>query len=240
MPEVLSAPANVWMDRPPVGDSSAHRDDIYEMQKKLKKNGKQNVINNINQQAQLHVQEHMAALQDVEGTDKWATDYQLAQQGDSVLSGGVAVLYTFMSLLSELANGKYMQMQEKAKVSRDAQDKANEVNEQIADVSKQGDKGSDALPSDVIQYMKDNDIEIDGKDIDDYLGHNEGKKLDKGSLEAVKDALENVSNRASDFVSQSQLQLQKIMQTYNVTVSLINSMQTMLQEMNKSIAQNIR
>jgi len=49
-----------------------------------------------------------------------------------------------------------------------------------------------------------------------------------------------VSNRASDFVSQSQLQLQKIMQTYNVTVSLVNSMQTMLAEMNKSIAQNIR
>jgi secreted effector protein SseB len=56
----------------------------------------------------------------------------------------------------------------------------------------------------------------------------------------VKAALESVSNRASDFVSQSQLQLQKIMQTYNVTVSLLNSMQTMLAEMNKSIAQNIR
>lgn len=53
-------------------------------------------------------------------------------------------------------------------------------------------------------------------------------------------SLDTVSNRASDFVSQSQLQLQKIMQTYNVTVSLLNSMQTMLAEMNKSIAQNIR
>ena len=64
--------------------------------------------------------------------------------------------------------------------------------------------------------------------------------LDKGKMQAVKAALETVSNRASDFVSQSQLQLQKIMQTYNVTVSLVNSMQTMLAEMNKSIAQNIR
>ncbi len=64
--------------------------------------------------------------------------------------------------------------------------------------------------------------------------------LDKGGLDAVKSALENTSNRASDFVSQSQLQLQKVMQTYNVTVSLINSMQTLLEEMNKSIAQNVR
>ncbi|RLV59315.1 secretion protein EspA [Parashewanella curva] len=182
----------------------------------------------------------MAQLQGVDGMDKWDTDYQLGQSGDSVLSGGIGVLYTFMNLLSELANGKYLQMQEKAKVSRDAQDKANEVNEQIADVAKQGDKGTDALPSDVIKYMKDNDIQVDGKSIDAYLGNDETKKLDKGQLEAVKDALENVSNRASDFVSQSQLQLQKVMQTYNVTVSLINSMQTLLEEMNKSIAQNIR
>ncbi|RLV59314.1 secretion protein EspA [Parashewanella curva] len=246
--------------------------------------------------------------------DKWSVDDQLAQQGDSVLSGGIAVLYLFMNLLSELANAKYLQMQEKAKVSRDAQDMANMVNEKIADVSKQGDKGADALPDDVVNYMRENGVKVDGKSIDTYLyghftdkfpngtmnvniqwsngsiGHRtltekDGKwfyagspadvtvngseiswndhgnvwkgnfftdfkdsdghaisspKLNKGQLEAVKDALENVSNRASDFVSQSQLQLQKIMQTYNVTVSLINSMQTMLQEMNKSIAQNIR
>ncbi|WP_246029049.1 secretion protein EspA [Parashewanella tropica] len=252
------------------------------------------------------------------------TDYTLAFNGDSVLSGGIAVLYLFMDLLSELAGQKYREMQEKAKVSRDAQDEANEVNEVIAKVSKEGDKGAEPLPQDVIDYMRNNGIQVDGKSIDDYLNHptkppepqahifltssdgqkldlfryddgtfqsyaelDDGKggviqetidpakvqvstdgkdvtyvlngktykgsfddpkpddslatvKLDKGQLEAVKDALENVSNRASDFVSQAQLQLQKIMQTYNVSVSLINSMQTMLEEMNKSIAQNIR
>ncbi|WP_243637430.1 secretion protein EspA [Parashewanella curva] len=297
-----------------------------------------------------HISQHTEELKDVDGMDKWDVDQALAGQGDSVLSGGIAVLYLFMNLLSELANTKYLQMQGKAKVSRDAQDKANEVNEKIADVSKQGDKGSAELPDDVILYMRDNGIKVDGKSIDEYLTHTDpdfsykvsipassiqqspgmklpngqpykapdihisikpngdvyfdkgtspyphqdysGKvnpeltpytisgntitfhnfkvmdtggdevvgylnfsgtipsepgqppiphvKLNKGQLEAVKDALENVSNRASDFVSQAQLQLQKIMQTYNVTVSLINSMQTMLQEMNKSIAQNIR
>ena len=95
------------------------------------------------------------------------------------------------------------------------------------------------LEQDVVNYMRDNGFKVDGKTIDQYLKEN-GNHLDQGKLKAVKASLETVSNRASDFVSQSQLQLQKLMQTYNVTVSLLNSMQTMLAEMNKSIAQNIR
>ncbi|MBE8168255.1 MAG: hypothetical protein HAW66_07805 [Shewanella sp.] len=59
----------------------------------------------------------------------------------------------------------------------------------------------------------------------------------KLALEAIKASIENVSNSASDFVSPSQLQLQKIMHTYNVTVCILNNM---LEGMNKSIEQNIR
>ncbi len=253
-------------------------------------------------------------------------DGALAAQGDIVLSGGISVLYLFMNLLSDLARYKYVEMQEKAQVSREAQDMANRVNEQIAELAKRKDSDSATvqLDPDVIKYMEDKDVEVDGKSIDDYLESSgttptnmtlksadgkytvnvyqkdgqwyirsqnqdgsefgtpqktdaptfkDGKisfttkddyssdgvnipkgtefngsydpgtqyrALNKGELNAVKSALENESNRASDFVSQSQLQLQKVMQTYNVTVSLINSMQTLLEEMNKSIAQNIR
>ncbi|CAM2880095.1 secretion protein EspA [Vibrio neptunius] len=240
-----------------------------------------------------------------------------AIKGDSVLSGGVAVLYLFMNLLSELADAKYGQMQAKADVSRTAQDMANRVDEVIARVAKEGDKATGQLPPEVVKYMQDNGFSVDGMSISEYLKTNDpsakyldklkakidasgpegmqsyswqdvvsymdqhgikvdGKRacdyiwslpevgymsgqrinkdhmqhiadtlqasggLDQGKLKAVKAALDTVSNRASDFVSQSQLQLQKIMQTYNVTVSLLNSMQTMLAEMNKSIAQNIR
>lgn len=38
---------------------------------------------------------------------------QIAARGDSVLSGGIAVLYMFMNLLSELADAKYGQMQQR-------------------------------------------------------------------------------------------------------------------------------
>ncbi|MDA0116457.1 secretion protein EspA [Vibrio sp. T11.5] len=163
----------------------------------------------------------------------------IAARGDSVLSGGIAVLYMFMNLLSEMADAKYSQMQKKSEVSRTAQDMANRVDEKVAEAAKEGDKATRTLPSDVVTYMKDNGFTVDGKSIDKYLQEN-GNNLDQGKLKAVKASLETVSNRASDFVSQSQLQLQKLMQTYNVTVSLLNSMQTMLAEMNKSIAQNIR
>ncbi|MDN3610004.1 secretion protein EspA [Vibrio ostreicida] len=163
----------------------------------------------------------------------------IASRGDAVLSGGIAVLYTFMNLLSEMADAKYSQMQAKADVSRNAQDMANQVDEKVAEAAKEGDKATRTLPEGVVTYMRDNGFTVDGMTIDNYLSKN-GTKLDQGKLKAVKSALETVSNRASDFVSQSQLQLQKLMQTYNVTVSLLNSMQTMLAEMNKSIAQNIR
>ena len=163
----------------------------------------------------------------------------IASRGDTVLSGGIAVLYMFMNLLSEMADAKYSQMQKKSEVSRTAQDMANRVDEKVAEAAKEGDKATRQLSPEVINYMRDNGFTVDGKTIDKYLEAN-GKDLDQGKLKAVKAALDTVSNRASDFVSQSQLQLQKIMQTYNVTVSLLNSMQTMLAEMNKSIAQNIR
>ncbi|EHF4936905.1 secretion protein EspA [Enterobacter hormaechei] len=61
-----------------------------------------------------------------------------------------------------------------------------------------------------------------------------------GQLTAIKGALDSTANRSTDFVSTAQLQLQKQMQTYNVCVSLINSMQSMLADMNKTIAQGIR
>ncbi|MFN3015059.1 secretion protein EspA [Vibrio coralliilyticus] len=163
----------------------------------------------------------------------------IASRGDTVLSGGIAVLYMFMNLLSEMADAKYSQMQKKSEVSRTAQDMANRVDEKVAEAAKEGDKATKQLSPEVINYMRDNGFTVDGKTIDKYLEAN-GKDLDQGKLKAVKASLETVSNRASDFVSQSQLQLQKLMQTYNVTVSLLNSMQTMLAEMNKSIAQNIR
>ncbi|MFM5540456.1 secretion protein EspA [Aeromonas veronii] len=175
-------------------------------------------------------------------------DYK-SGQGDSIMSEGISVLYKFMTLFSDLAQGKYDQMSAKADRARNSQQAANQVDSVMSRLAKADDKGD--IPPEVIQYLRDHHISItvqnDGSnstsDIDSYLksiGHPDGKNLDKGQLDVIKGALETDSGRCSDFVTQSQLQIQKTMQSYNVCVSLLNSMQTLLAEMNKSIAQNIR
>ncbi|MCL1123700.1 secretion protein EspA [Shewanella surugensis] len=177
--------------------------------------------------------------------DQNRTDYQqnyISRQGDNVLSRGIAVMYMFMNLLSEMADSMYAGMQSQSDITREAQSMANRVDSAIAKAAKDGDKGEAWLDADVYNYMQANNITVNGMSISEYANTAGGgnTRFDQGELKSIKSALETVSNQASDYVSQSQLQLQKLMQTYNVTVSLINSMQTMLADMNKSIAQNIR
>ena len=76
-----------------------------------------------------------------------------------------------MNLLSEMADAKYSQMQSKADVSREAQSKANEVDEMIAGMLK--DNATGQLPPDVVKYMQDNGITVDGVSITEYLKAND-------------------------------------------------------------------
>lgn len=183
-----------------------------------------------------------------------ASDYSTyidnkASQGDSIMSEGISVLYKFMTLFSDLAQGKYDEMSAKADRARNSQQASNEIDSIMAQLVDAKSTGN--LPPDVIQYLRDHNISITVSNngttsdcgIDAYLksiGHADGNGLNKGQLDVIKGALDTDSGRCSDFVTQSQLQIQKTMQSYNVCVSLINSMQTLLAEMNKSIAQNIR
>lgn len=167
-------------------------------------------------------------------------------QGDSVFSYGLSVLFTFMQLLSEQANSRYADMEKNSTISRDAQGHASTIDGILANVAAEGKTDATGkIPDDVIKYIEDNHLEISdvcGYDSDGkWAWKTEGKtSYNQGELTAIKGALDNVANRASDFISTSQLQLQKMMQTYNVCVSLINSLQTMLADMNKTIAQGIR
>lgn len=179
--------------------------------------------------------------------------------GDSVFSGGLTTLYMFMQMLSDQASGKYAAMNESSEQSRTTQQHLTAIDALIAAASKGGDGALQNLPDEVIRFIEDNNIQIPGVyedggwigkgKISYYFGNGPSLadyddradfKLDLAGLNAVKSSMDNFANRASDFVSSSQLQLQKIMQTYNVNVSLINSMQTMLADMNKTIAQGIR
>lgn len=240
------------------------------------------------------------------------TEYKQALQNTSLMGTAMTTMADIMLLFTELSNAKFAQMSDKTDVSRDAQDMANRVDRVIAELVEADDIG--ALPEDVIDYMRENNILVDGKTIDEFMSENtrdgaaiitmkemiakggdqgleskefqqviqhmhdhdievEGKNagqwvwdeagqrsgqkvtpenmekllnalestgLDKGNLTAVKTALESASGRASDFVQQSQLKLQQLMQNFNTAVTMANSIQSMNAESTKSIAQSIR
>jgi secreted effector protein SseB len=65
------------------------------------------------------------------------------------------------------------------------------------------------------------------------------KALTKGQLMTIKSALDTDANANSDTVSQNQLQIQKVMQNFNVSMSMISSMQSMLKDTSLSIIQKI-
>jgi hypothetical protein len=58
--------------------------------------------------------------------------------------------------------------------------------------------------------------------------------------QALREGLENFKTAQTDFVAESQLKIQRIMQTYNTTATLMNSLQSMLAELNKTIIQALR
>ncbi|CAI1197090.1 type III secretion system translocon protein SseB [Serratia quinivorans] len=165
--------------------------------------------------------------------------YLSAMKNHSLMGTAMVTMENIMQLFTELANAKFAQMTEKSSVSRDAQEMANRVDRELAKLAQPDSTGE--LPADVIEYMRKNNVLVDGKQtIDDFLQGKDASKLKKDDLTAIKGSLESASNRASDFVQQSQLKLQQLMQNFNTAVTMANSIQSMNAESTKSIAQSIR
>ncbi|CAI1196995.1 hypothetical protein [Serratia quinivorans] len=253
-----------------------------------------------------------------EGAKSENVEYLSAMKNHSLMGTAMVTMENIMQLFTELANAKFATMTEKSSVSRDAQEMANRVDRVLAGLAKPDSTGE--LPADVIEYMRQNNILVDGKqtideflaaqnpdaakiadyidelkaliaeagssgmktqryqDLLNYMSANgitvDGKEanwfvwesvgqkpnqyvttanmekllgalqgtseLGKDGLTAIKSSLESASNRASDFVQQSQLKLQQLMQNFNTAVTMANSIQSMNAESTKSIAQSIR
>ncbi|MCX8565609.1 MAG: type III secretion system translocon protein, EspA family [Glomeribacter sp. 1016415] len=156
-------------------------------------------------------------------------------KSDSILGRALVTMEDIMALFTDLARGKFEQMEKKSAISRDAQDQANLVEAEMANLH--NEKNTGPLPDSVKKYMSENHILVDGKEIDQFVGDG---KLNKGAMMKVKSALESVSTRASDFVQQNQLKLQQMLQNFNTAVTMSNSLQAMNAESTKSIAQSIR
>ncbi|MFM0515636.1 hypothetical protein, partial [Paraburkholderia sp. RL17-373-BIF-A] len=170
-----------------------------------------------------------------------SVNYGIGASGDSLMTDGIAALYTFMAVFTSIAQQKYQEMTAKAERARVSQQMANQVDYIISAITTPGGTGN--LPNEVYEYFKENKIMVTAnEDIVAYIknhGDPIGNKLKKGELEVLKGVLEADSGRCSDFVAGAQLQIQKSMQSYNVCVSTISSMQTLLADMCKMIGQAI-
>ncbi|CFR26352.1 chemotaxis protein [Yersinia kristensenii] len=156
---------------------------------------------------------------------------------DDIFSMGLEVLYGSLQVLQSLAGQAFKNMEARSKYANETQGISNRVDSVIAEAARGDDKTKEALPDDVINFMREHGISVDGMKIDEYLKKN-GPELDKGQLQAVKASLDNEKNRATDSMTQDQLQLQKYVQSYNVTANNISTLQTGLKDLLTTIARN--
>ncbi|HGY2264585.1 secretion protein [Morganella morganii] len=152
----------------------------------------------------------------------------------------LSVLDNLRLALQKIANALFARINTSADRARNTQDMANRMDEVIADAAKGDDKTRKPVPDEVIKYMHDNGILVDGMTIDDYISkHRDTDGLDKGSLQAVKAALDNSANRDTDLMTQEQLKIQKISQEINAVITQSAGANNKLGDLLSMIAQKM-
>lgn len=152
---------------------------------------------------------------------------------------GFESLEVLLMAIQDIANNQYLAIQKSAERARKTQDMSNRMDEVIAEAAKGDDKTREKVPDDVIQYMRDNGITIDGMTIDEYIKqHGDGSgALDKGGLQAVKAALDNSANRDTDLMTQGQLTIQKMSQQMNAVITQLTGLLSKWGDISSQIAQ---
>lgn len=153
---------------------------------------------------------------------------------------GFSVLDNLQLVLQKIANALFGKINTSTDRARNTQDMSNRMDEVIADAAKGDDKTRKPVPDEVVKYMRDNGILVDGMSIDDYINKHGGTDgLDKGSLQAVKAALDNSANRDTDLMTQGQLSIQKMTQEINAVVTQMTGLLSKWGDLLSMIAQKM-
>lgn len=153
---------------------------------------------------------------------------------------GFSVLDNLQLVLQKIANALFGKINTSTDRARNTQDMSNRMDEVIADAAKGDDKTRKPVPDEVVKYMRDNGILVDGMTIDDYISKQGGTDgLDKGSLQAVKAALDNSANRDTDLMTQGQLSIQKMTQEINAVVTQMTGLLSKWGDLLSMIAQKM-
>jgi len=162
------------------------------------------------------------------------------QEINNPFAYGFSVLNNLQLVLQKIANALFCKINTSADRARNTQEMANRMDEVIADAAKGDDKTRKPVPDEVVKYMRDNGIPVDGMTITDYISkHGDTDGLDKGSLQAVKAALDNSANRDTDLMSQGQLSIGKMTQEINAVVTQMSGLLSKWGDLLSMIAQKM-
>lgn len=159
---------------------------------------------------------------------------------DNPFAFGYSVLDDLELVLQKIANDLYGNIKKSTERARNTQDMANRMDEVIAEAAKGDDKTRKNVPDKVTKYMDANGILVDGMSIGDYISQHGGSEgLDKGSLQAIKAALDNSANRDTDLMTQGQLTIQKMTQQINAVITQMTGLLSKWGDLLSMIAQKM-
>ncbi|SCM50665.1 secreted effector protein SseB [Hafnia alvei] len=178
-------------------------------------------------------------MQKKQGVDDYGISGNNSDQ-DNPFAFGYSVLNDLSLVLQQIANSLYGNIKKSTERARNTQDMSNRMDEVIAEAAKGDDKTRKPVPDEVVKYMRDNGILVDGVTIDDYIKtHGGAEGLDKGSLQAVKAALDNSANRDTDLMTQGQLSIQKMTQEINAVITQMTGLLSKWGDLLSMIAQKM-
>lgn len=163
-----------------------------------------------------------------------------AQDNNNPFMYGFSILENLQLVLQEIANARFGKLNTGANRARNTQDMSNRMDVVIADAAKGDDKTRKPVPEEVVKYMRDNGILVDGMTIDNYIKKQGGTDgLDKGSLQAVKAALDNSASRDTDLMTQGQLSITKMTQEINAVITQMTGLLSKWGDLLSIIAQKM-
>lgn len=155
-------------------------------------------------------------------------------------SYGLSVLDKLQLVLQKIANALFGKIDTSTERASKTQDMSNRIDEVIAEAAKGDDKTRKPVPDEVVNYMRDNGITVDGMTIDDYISKHGGTDgLDKGSLQAIKAALDNSANTDTNLMTRGQLSIQKMTQEINAVVTQMTGLLSKWGDLLSMIAQKM-
>lgn len=182
----------------------------------------------------------------VSGTAPLSFEEELAEISDQIFGVGFSVLHGYMQLLQKMAEIYHWDMAKSGARSNEAQKIVGLVDSAISKAQAHDTNASAQnapLPKEAFDYFKARPWLREGIEIDQQYNWNtmdSGYEWNTSKLHQFRAKVQNYSTNNSDQMSQDQSQTQRVMQTYNISISLVNSLQTLMGDMNKLISQSLR